>query len=61
MEGVLVLLLGLSALASAHYEGYPFEHKNEGKYGADHPYANYGPGDKPQQEQEPYPSAYPSA
>ena len=46
MSALIVFLLGLSALASAHYEGYPFEHKNNGKYGAEHPYANYGPGDE---------------
>ena len=46
MSALILLLLGLSALASAHYEGYPFAHKNNGKYGAEHPYANYGPGDE---------------
>ena len=46
MSAMIVLLLGLIALTSAHYNGYPFEHKNNGKYGAEHPYANYGPGDK---------------
>ena len=55
MSALVFLLLGLSALASAHYEGYPFEHKNNGKYGADHPYANYGPVDAPVPEAAPAP------
>ena len=45
MEGVLTTLLALATLASAHFDGYPFKHMNNGKYGADYPFANYGPED----------------
>ena len=41
MKAVCVVILGLVAVVAAHYEGYPFIHKNEGRYGAKYPYANY--------------------
>ena len=41
MNSVCVVILGLVAVVAAHYEGYPFVHKNEGRYGAKYPYANY--------------------
>ena len=42
MNACCAVLLGLIAVAAAHWDGYPFVPKNEGKYGAAHPYANYG-------------------
>ena len=49
MKAVCAVILGLVAVVAAHYEGYPFVHKNEGRYGAKYPYANYkGDGKHPQ-------------
>ena len=41
MPTVLFLLLGLLSIVNAHYPGYPFQHRNGGKYGNAFPYANY--------------------
>ena len=41
MTTALVIVLAVVAVSTAHYDGYPFVHKNDGKYGAAYPYANY--------------------
>ena len=49
----LIAFLGLASLVSAHFEGYPFAHVNQGRYGAQYQFANYKTKDSAKPTQRP--------